>query len=122
VDNETNSYSQIINEFIDNALDLHIDKRLYEPYHLFVHVVDNSGALVYGHDELMLDGNMRSVDKWANHAAVSLNHSLSISELPPGEYKLGVGMYDLQTGERLKITRGIFAGHDWLLLDNFILE
>ena len=65
---------------------------------------------------------MRSVDEWKNHTAVSLNHSLSISELSPGEYKLGVGMYDLSTGERLKITRGIFAGNDWLLLDNFILE
>ena len=95
---------------------------VYEPYHLFIHVLDNSGGLVYGHDELMLDSNMRSVDKWANHTAVSLNHSLSISELPSGEYKLGVGMYDFYTGERLKITRGIFAGNDWLLLDNFILE
>ena len=122
VNNEINSYSQRINGFIDYALDLHIDKRLYEPYHLFIHVLDNSGGLVYGHDELMLDSNMRSVDKWANHTAVSLNHSLSISELPSGEYKLGVGMYDFYTGERLKITRGIFAGNDWLLLDNFILE
>ena len=122
VNNEINSYSQKIYDFIDYALDLHIDQRLYEPYHLFIHVLDNSGGLVYGHDELMLDSNMRSVDKWANHTAVSLNHSLSISELPSGEYKLGVGMYDFYTGERLKITRGIFAGSDWLLLDNLILE
>ena len=122
MNNEINSYSQKIYDFIDYALDLHIDQRLYEPYHLFIHVLDNSGGLVYGHDELMLDSNMRSVDKWANHTAVSLNHSLSISELPSGEYKLGVGMYDFYTGERLKITRGIFAGSDWLLLDNLILE
>ncbi len=122
VNNEINSYSQKIYDFIDYALDLHIDQRLYEPYHLFVHVLDNRGALVYGHDELMLDSNMRSVDEWTNHTVVSLNHSLSISELPSGEYKLGVGMYDLSTGERLKITRGIFAGNDWLLLDNFILK
>ena len=123
MDNQINSNTQRINAFIDNALDLQLDKRLHKPYHLFVHILnEDSGKLVYGHDELILDGNMRSVDQWTNHEVVSLKHSLAISELPPGEYQLGIGMYDFQTGERLKITQGIIAGQDWLLLDNFILR
>ena len=118
-------YSNIqrIYAFVDTTLDWQLDKRLHKPYHLFIHILDmNSGKLVYGHDELMLDGNMRSVDQWTNYDVASLKHSLSISELPPGEYQIGIGIYEFYTGERLKITRGIFAGHNWLLLDTFVLQ
>jgi len=99
-----------------------LDKRLQQPYHVFLHLMDmNSGELAYGYDEIMLNDRGLSVSRWRNQETVSLQHLLKLSELPAGVYQLGIGLYDFESGDRLRITVGLAAGNDWLPLEEFAL-
>ena len=109
--------------FLNTALELEWDKRLQQPYHFFLHLLDtNSGELTYGLDELMLNDSGLPVIQWRNGETVTLQHLLTLSELPPGQYRLGIGLYDFESGERLPITGGTSAGDDWLPLREFALR
>ena len=109
--------------FLNSALELELDKRLQQPYHVFLHLLDmNSGELADGFDELMLNDRGLPVNLWRNRETVSLQHLLTLSELPPGVYQLGIGLYDFESGDRLPITAGIAAGNDWFPLEEIALR
>tara|TARA_B100001964_G_scaffold215278_1_gene253552 strand:+ start:132 stop:2090 length:1959 start_codon:yes stop_codon:yes gene_type:complete len=115
--------SQRLIAFLNKALELELDKRLTQPYHLFLHLLDaNSGELAYGLDEAMLNSRGIPVSQWRNGETVTLQHWLTISELPPGQYRLGIGLYDFESGERMPMTVGVSAGADWLPLKEFALR
>ena len=108
--------------FLNRALELELDKRLQQPYHVFLHLVDtNSGELAYGFDELMLNDSGLTVSQWRNGETVILENEFILSELSSGVYWLGVGLYDFESGERLRITAGDSVGKDWLPLKEFAL-
>ena len=58
------------------------------------------------------------VDQWSDGEIVSMHHIILLSELPTGDYRLGIGIYDFESGERLQITEGTSVGDDWLYLQD----
>ncbi len=70
-------------------------------YTVFVHLTDQHGKSVFGYDSQPHKGESPT-SKWKLHA-VNVDPILFVipSDVPPGEYRLNVGMYDLQTQERL---------------------
>jgi len=123
VEYQMRNASQRLIAFLNKVLEQEMDKRLTQPYHLFLHLLDqNSGELAYGLDELMLNSRGMPVSQWRNGETVTLQHWLAISELPPGQYSLGIGLYDFESGERLPVTAGISAGADWFPLREFALR
>lgn len=123
VDYQIHSVLQSLYVLLDRALGLELDKRLRRPYHVFLHLLDmRSGELAYGFDELMLNNRGLPINLWRNRETVRLQHLLKISELSPGIYQLGIGLYDFETGDRLPITSGIAAGKDWFPLEEFALR
>jgi hypothetical protein len=73
-------------------------------YTVFVHLVDEDGAIVGQHDG-MPEAGFYPTSAWRVGETVLDEHSLEIKEdLPPGVYELSVGFYDQKTGDRLVVT------------------
>ncbi|HAJ05969.1 MAG TPA: hypothetical protein DCL76_05400 [Chloroflexi bacterium] len=109
--------------FIDRALDVRLFNSVDKSYHMFFHVLDaESGELIYGDDRLLIDGKNKSVDEWRFNSRALVTNVISKDILPPGIYRIGVGLYDVESGDRLPISRGNDKGNDWLLLDNVLIE
>lgn len=72
-------------------------------YTVFVHVVDGTGAPVTQHDGQPVNGE-RPTSTWRRDEVVVDVHAVPIPEnMPPGTYEVRVGMYELQTMERLPV-------------------
>lgn len=72
-------------------------------YTVFVHLSDADGDVVASHDGEPVDGTYPTA-AWQPGSLIQDTHRLSLpAELPPGEYDLRIGMYLLETGERLPI-------------------
>ena len=123
VDYQIHSVPHRLYSFLNRTLELELDKRLRQPYHVFIHIVDmNSGELAFGFDELMLNDIGLPVHLWRNREVVSLHNVITLSELPPGVYQLGIGLYDFESGERLPVTEGLGTGSDWVPLEDFAVR
>ncbi len=74
---------------------------LIHDYTVFIHLVDPYGEMITQVDSPPLQGNYPT-SFWAMGEQVRDVHYMHIPEnLPPGEYRLRVGLYRLETGERL---------------------
>jgi hypothetical protein len=83
-------------------------------YAIFVHLLDESGALVAQHDGLPQNG-YAPTRTWEAGDTVDDRHSVALPpDLPAGGYRLAVGLYDPLTGERLPLAGG---GADLLILE-----
>jgi hypothetical protein len=72
-------------------------------YTVFVHLLDTGGQVVAQHDSQPQDGAYPT-SIWDVGEAVQDTHVLSLpSALPEGRYLLQVGLYLLETGERLQV-------------------
>jgi hypothetical protein len=86
-------------------------------YTVFVHLLAEEGSLV-----TQDDGPPRSGDYptsfWSPGERIADQHVLNIADLPSGTYGLRVGMYLLETGQRLPVTnpRGERVGSDAISL------
>jgi hypothetical protein len=69
-------------------------------YTVFVHVVDTNGNIVAQRDVMPLD-NTYPTRLWAAGEYIADTHRFA--DLPPGEYRLRVGLYDQSTGQRLPV-------------------
>ncbi len=69
-------------------------------YKVFVHVVDEQGQVVVQRDVLPGE-NQYPTRIWEKDEQVVDTHRLPAKGLPAGRYRIVVGMYDPQTGERL---------------------
>jgi 4-amino-4-deoxy-L-arabinose transferase-like glycosyltransferase len=70
---------------------------------IFVHLVGPDGALLTQSDALPAGGY--GVEQWVEGEVVIDEHALALPpDLPPGDYRLRVGMYDPATGARLTAT------------------
>jgi len=67
-----------------------------------VHLFNPAGALVAQHDGLPVKGTIPTND-WTVGEVITDQHLVEFANLPPGNYKLVVGMYDANTGERLPV-------------------
>ncbi len=78
---------------------------VHADYTGFVHLVDAEG-LIAQHDQPPLAGFLPT-SYWSPGLALADDYAIGIPvDTPPGEYALHAGLYDLDTLERLPITRG----------------
>jgi hypothetical protein len=78
------------------------DQSLADDYVVFVHLLDEQGQLAWGADTPPLGGLYPTTD-WQPGAIVADPRPLSLSDLPPGDYILAIGMYPPDTLARLPI-------------------
>lgn len=87
-------------------------------YMVFVHIVDQEGALVAQHDGPPAGGE-RPTSAWKYDEVVLDVHKIHLpSTLPAGNYEIRTGIYDLQTMERLPVwgNDDTICGSDFLRL------
>lgn len=72
-------------------------------YALFVHVVDAAGNVVAQRDAIMRQDEYPS-SRWQPDELVLDRADLPLPALPPGSYRLDIGVYRMDTGERLPQT------------------
>jgi 4-amino-4-deoxy-L-arabinose transferase-like glycosyltransferase len=71
-------------------------------YTVFVHVLDETGQLAMGQDHQPVNGTYPT-GIWEPGELVPDQYTFDTSALPPGDYQLEIGMYVLETGERLPV-------------------
>jgi hypothetical protein len=69
-------------------------------YTVFVHLLDENGQLVRGQDNQPVGGSYPT-GIWEPGEIIPDEYALDTNDLPPGEYRLEIGLYVLATGERL---------------------
>lgn len=86
-------------------------------YKVFVQLLSPAGQLVAQRDSQPLDG-FRPTSAWRPGQEITDRYGLLLPDsLPPGAYQLVVGMYDGETGQRLKVSgANIPIGADAVLL------
>lgn len=87
-------------------------------YKVFVHLLDREGGVVAQRDSEPVGGS-RPTSGWGIGEEIWDNYGIMLpKELPSGEYRLIVGMYDPSSGERLPIygRDGERLPGDWVLL------
>ena len=89
-------------------------KLLSKDYKVFVHVLDATGQIKFQKDKLAID-ELRPMSSWAVGDALRDPYAIVIpTDLPIGDYRVMVGVYDPVTGQRLttaegdSVTLGIF--------------
>lgn len=91
-----------------DILPVRLDWQLTQPvpidYSIGVYLLDASGVLQAQHDG-WARGGFFAMTRWPLDATISDQHGLDLPEqLPPGEYQVGVAVYDWQTVERLPVS------------------
>ena len=71
-------------------------------YIVFVHLLDQMGQLVMGQDNQPVNGGYPT-GIWDPGEVIPDEYKFDTSDLPPGKYQLEIGMYVLETGERLPV-------------------
>ena len=72
-------------------------------YTVFTHLLDEHGQLVAGHDSQPVDGSYPT-SIWSLQERILDPRQLPIPEnLPPGRYRLALGLYYQPTGQRLPV-------------------
>jgi len=76
-----------------------------EDYSTFLHLYNAHGHRITQGDALITDKHLKPTSAWEVAAAKPAVYHLSVPpETPPGEYELALGVYLLETGERLPLT------------------
>jgi hypothetical protein len=91
-------------------------QNLTTSYHVFVHLVAKDQTLVAQQDGPPSDGAYPCTLWQVNEVVKDTHHILLPKELPPGDYELRVGMYALQTGERLEVASDISGSQSYVVL------
>ncbi len=77
-----------------------------QDYTVFTHLVDEKGNIVAQKDNRPVDG-LYPTTKWEPEEIVRDQYDLVIlTEAPPDQYQLEIGMYLAETGERLRVWDG----------------
>jgi hypothetical protein len=70
---------------------------------VFTHLIGPDGSLVGQHDKVAYD-LLYPTDRWWPGVIIDDSYSVDIpSDAPEGEYRIAVGMYDWQSGDRLPL-------------------
>lgn len=101
---------ELVGYDVDRQLD-RLDLTLYwralasmdESYTVFVHVTDAGGRPLAQHDSLPRVGSYPT-NAWEAGEVVRDRHEVDLSGVPPGTYRVQVGLYLLATGGRLRTT------------------
>jgi tetratricopeptide (TPR) repeat protein len=91
-------------------------EKMEQSYTVFAHLVDADDKLVTQKDNPPVDG-FYPTTKWEVGEIVRDQYDLFIpSDVPPGGYRLNVGMYLVETGERLTVSDGEHSKSDTRIL------
>jgi hypothetical protein len=72
-------------------------------YTVFVHLIDEDERVWAQHDAQPV-GGARPTSSWQRGEEIGDNHGLALPPgIPPGEYRLALGLYDTATGQRLSV-------------------
>jgi hypothetical protein len=94
----------------DGAVDITLHWRAVQvpenDYTVFVHLLDGEGNVIAQHDG-QPQGGTYPTSVWDDGEVVADDHPLVLPpDLSPGDYRLRVGLYRLETGERLPVAGG----------------
>jgi hypothetical protein len=76
-----------------------------QDYKVFIHVLDEDGGIAAQSDFVHCSGDCPS-SQWLIDQRVRDEATLNLGGLPPGDYRLAVGLYNGDSGERLEVSRG----------------
>ncbi len=74
-------------------------------YTVFVHLLNEAGEVVAGHDSQPMNGAYPTT-LWTAGEKVPDSHTLSTNDLSPGGYLLEAGLYNLENGQRVPLPDG----------------
>lgn len=91
-------------------------------YWVFLHLVDAQGQVVAQTDTPPGGADTPPTSGWERGQQIAVPLPLVLPDLPPGEYRLLMGLYDVASGERVPLTEGqtadpTLAGEHALLLE-----
>lgn len=88
-----------------------------DDYTVFLHLFDSEGVKIAQDDQPPAAG-FWPTSHWRAGQVITSTHTLSLpAGLPPGQYRLGTGMYDPTTGQRLFAYRADGSEwRDWMIL------
>jgi len=94
-----------------------------ENYTVFAHLIDEKGDIWGQKDNQPVDG-FYPTGGWTEGEVVRDQYDLALSsEAPPGLYRIAVGMYRAETGERLVVRQdGILLYNDQIVLGEFMVR
>ncbi len=79
-------------------------EELEEDYSVYLHVYDSHGHRIVQGDSLIVDRTLEPTSRWETSATRSALYHLAVPPgTPPGVYDLEIGVYTLETGERLRL-------------------
>jgi hypothetical protein len=85
---------------------------------VFVHVLDTNGNLAFQQDKLTLN-ELLPTSRWEPNKIYRDPYAMVVpSELPAGEYRVVVGVYDAISGERLPVGDATFIEISKLKVEN----
>jgi 4-amino-4-deoxy-L-arabinose transferase-like glycosyltransferase len=92
-------------------------KPIDQRYKVFTHILDARSHIV-GQRDAEPVGGTRSTTTWQEGEVIADNYGvLVLPGTPPGEHQLEIGMYNLETGERLPVSRDGEPLGDHILLE-----
>jgi hypothetical protein len=93
-----------------------------QDYAVFVHLVGHDGRIWSQRDSQPV-GGFRPTSGWTVGETIEDNHALSLSlQVPAGEYRLVVGLYSVDDGQRLPLTgEGAMSRGDALELGTLVI-
>lgn len=103
------------------ALYWQAQREMDESYTVFIHVVGGEGK-IWTQEDTQPEGGFYPTSFWGEGEMVRDEYELLLpADIPEGEYELRVGMYILETMERLPVW-GQGKGVDWITLGNVWVE
>ena len=72
-------------------------------YKVFVHLIDPDSGAIVAQDDAVPRRWTYPTTAWQRDEVIRDAISLSLSEVPPAQYHLWIGLYDTLTGERLPV-------------------
>ena len=109
-------------EFVRLGLQWQALTEMEQAYAVFVHLVGPDGEIGGQRDSQPANG-FRPTSGWVVGEPVQDNHAVRLgSDLPPGEYRLVLGLYDTADGQRLSLfDEGVAAKRDALELGTVVV-
>jgi hypothetical protein len=110
---QTSSQSISPGQILSLSLDWQALAQPDRNYKVFVQLLGPEGQLVAQRDSQPLDG-FRPTSTWRPDQEITDRHGVLLPDtLPPGAYQLVAGMYDGETGQRLRVSgKSVPAGAD----------
>lgn len=88
------------------------------PLKVFVHLVETTGSAVVSQDDQFPYDGVLSTTSWVPGEPIRDIYHIPLRNVPDGEYRLTVGWYDAETGQRIMETS---AGEDHSLLAHLMI-